>query len=328
MKDISIKISVLIPVYNAENYLKKCIDSVVNQTYTNLEIIIVNDGSTDSSQKIIDKYAKIDNRIIVIQKANGGIGSAYKMAFDVMTGDFILFVDSDDWLELNAVEELLKLATFNDADLVSFGIKAVDDGGKELQSPSFMSINEINISNEAILKTHFEVLKHPTLVRLYKKTLFDDIFILEQNIGIDEMLTPQLLLKCNRAVYTTVVYYNVLVRTDSVCRAVYNDVKVLQTIKVYQYLSNLFNTKIEKYQDVIYYKYLQIVNGMMLGHNKSEYKLVPETVKLLKQEFEQNFKLYAESKKIQQFSTRERISMHLNFNDYLRWLLNLKRSNT
>jgi glycosyltransferase involved in cell wall biosynthesis len=328
MLNISSKISIIIPIYNAESFLVKCLDSVINQSYQNLEIILVNDGSTDQSKELIDAYVKNNSKISAIHKENGGIGSAYKRAFDVMTGDFILFVDSDDWLELNAIEELLKLARFNDADVVSFGIQAVDDFGAELQSPTFMSINQINTTNQAILKTHFEVLKNPTLVRLYKKELFDDIFILEQNIGIDEMLTPQLLLKCNRAVYTSEVYYNVLIRTDSVCRAVYNDVKVLQTIKVYQYLTKFFSANIEKYQDIMYYKYLQILNGMMLGHNKSEYKLAPDNVKLLKQEFKQNFKLYADSKKTQQISKRERISMHLNFNEYLRWLLKLRRSNT
>ncbi len=103
-------VSIIIPVYNAEHYLTKCLDSVIHQTYTNLEIILINDGATDSSPKIIDEYALKDTRIVAIHKENGGIGSAYKAAFEMMTGDFVLFADSDDWLELDAAEHLVKLA--------------------------------------------------------------------------------------------------------------------------------------------------------------------------------------------------------------------------
>lgn len=264
----NLRVTIIIPLYNSEHYLRKCLDSVINQTFSNLEIILVNDGSTDSSPRIIDEYALKDNRIVTIHKENGGIGSAYKAAFKVMTGDYVLFVDSDDWLELDAVEHLIKLATENEADLVSFGIKAYDNNGEEVSLPNFKNIDLINTTNEAILKTHFEVLKHPTLVRLYKRDLFKDIIVFEQNIGIDELLTPQLLAKCNRAVYKRDIYYNVLLRTDSISRPNKKSITIDQTIAVYCFLRNFFssNKNLNKYLPIINLKYFKVLFGFKKLH--------------------------------------------------------------
>src|SRR5690606_32725285 len=92
------KISIIIPIYNASAFLEKCIDSVINQSYDNLEIILINDGSTDSSLDICKKYANSDDRIKLINKENGGVSSARNMGLEVVTGDYIGFVDSDDYI--------------------------------------------------------------------------------------------------------------------------------------------------------------------------------------------------------------------------------------
>ena len=97
-------ISVIIPVYNVENYLDRCITSVINQTYKNLEILLVNDGSTDTSGEICDNYAQQDERIKVIHKKNGGLSSARNAGLDISKGDFIGFLDSDDFIALEYYE--------------------------------------------------------------------------------------------------------------------------------------------------------------------------------------------------------------------------------
>lgn len=112
------KISIIIPVYNVENYLNQCLESVVNQTYQNLEIIVINDGSTDNSAKICDEFAYKDNRIIVIHKENGGISSARNIGIEKSSGEYIMFLDSDDWIELNTCEIALKIAEEQSADVV------------------------------------------------------------------------------------------------------------------------------------------------------------------------------------------------------------------
>ncbi|MDR0307498.1 MAG: glycosyltransferase [Chitinispirillales bacterium] len=103
------KISIIIPIYNVEPYIKKCIDSVINQTYKNLEIFLINDGSTDNSGKICDEYAGNDSRIRVFHKENGGINSARNAALKNLTGDFIGSVDPDDWIEPDMYETLYKV---------------------------------------------------------------------------------------------------------------------------------------------------------------------------------------------------------------------------
>ena len=111
------KITVIVPVYNVENYLDKCLDSLVNQTYKNLEIIVINDGSIDNSGIICQEYAQKDNRIVYIEKENGGQSEARNMGLDRMTGSYVTFVDSDDWIELDYVEILYKKITEYQADI-------------------------------------------------------------------------------------------------------------------------------------------------------------------------------------------------------------------
>lgn len=298
-----LKVSIIIPIYNSDAYLDRCLRSVVQQSYPNLEIILVNDGSTDSSPQIINDYASKDNRVITIHKENGGIGSAYKAAFEVMTGDYVLFVDSDDWLELDAVENIVKLAYENDADMVSFGIRAYNPQGKEVNLPTLKNIDLINTTNEAILKTHFEILKHPTLVRLYKRELFKDVVVFEQNIGIDEMLTPQLLAKCNRAVYTSEVYYCVFLRQNSISRTNQKLNTMHDTILVYKFLREYFQSQInlKQYQQLLNLKYFKILFGYkkLLLANKinsiDNYKLSNELVFVFN-EIKRNKEFKAEEK--------------------------------
>lgn len=111
-------ISVIVPIYNAENYLHRCLDSILAQTFTDFELILVNDGSTDCSGKICDEYALKDNRIKVIHKNNGGVASARQMGVDNALGNYTIHADPDDWVEPTMLEELYKKAIEKDADMV------------------------------------------------------------------------------------------------------------------------------------------------------------------------------------------------------------------
>jgi len=111
------KISIIVPVYQVDKYLRRCLDSIVNQTYKNLEIILVEDGSSDNSPAICEEYAQKDGRIIVIHQHNQGVSVARNTGLDMVTGDYIGFVDSDDWVELDMYEKLYKAIIENEADI-------------------------------------------------------------------------------------------------------------------------------------------------------------------------------------------------------------------
>lgn len=115
------KISVIVPIYKVDSYLRKCLDSIINQTYTNLEIILVDDGSPDNCPAICDEYAAKDERITVIHQKNGGLSAARNAALDIATGDYIGFVDSDDWIELDMYEYLMTNALTEHAEVTCCG---------------------------------------------------------------------------------------------------------------------------------------------------------------------------------------------------------------
>lgn len=114
------KVSIIVPVYNSEKYLERCIDSLINQSYHNIEIILINDGSSDNSLDILRKYSKLDKRIIIINQLNQGSNIARKKGLDYSTGEYIMFVDSDDWIELDAVSVLIKLLDKLEYDVIKF----------------------------------------------------------------------------------------------------------------------------------------------------------------------------------------------------------------
>lgn len=116
----SYMVSVIIPVYNVEKFLNRCVDSILSQTYKNIEIILVDDGALDSSPQICDEYGYKDIRVKVVHKQNGGLASARNAGLKVANGDYVLFVDSDDWIKNNTVEDLLNIAVKNKVDFVRF----------------------------------------------------------------------------------------------------------------------------------------------------------------------------------------------------------------
>lgn len=195
------KVSIIIPVYNVEKYLKKCVDSVINQTYKNLEIILVDDGSPDNCPAICDDYARIDNRVKVIHKQNGGQGEARNYGIETAQGEYLLFVDSDDYIAHDTVEILVNKAKKYDVDMVVFDYLAVDDQ-QNIVYKSSSNFQKEKIYNS---KTDKEiVVANPSPVtQLYKKSIFDDpeMRFASHVIYEDLRLMPKLFHKAKRIVY-------------------------------------------------------------------------------------------------------------------------------
>ncbi len=176
------KVSVIIPVYNVEKYLRKCLDSVINQTYTNLEIICIDDGSPDNSGAILDEYAQKDSRIIVIHQENSGVSAARNRGLDIATGEYIAFVDSDDWLEPEcyelAVAEFLKDPGI---DLVTWGVNIID--GKNCSEQEYRTnYNWYNYPTSYKGKKLFNDTVSKRITGTTWRILFKHIIIQELNI--------------------------------------------------------------------------------------------------------------------------------------------------
>lgn len=131
--EVEAKVSVVIPVYNAEKYIKTCVNSIRNQSYKNLEIILVDDGAKDSSPQICDDFQKEDARIRVIHKKNEGAGKSRNRGIEIATGNYILFVDSDDYIKSTLIEKCVKAADGSKAAIVMFGIEDVTEDGKSIR---------------------------------------------------------------------------------------------------------------------------------------------------------------------------------------------------
>lgn len=203
------KISVIVPVYQAENYLNRCVDSIVNQTYSNIEVILIDDGSKDRSGNICDQYADKDFRVKVIHKENAGVSVARNTGLDIASGDYIAFVDSDDFLELDMYERMMDKVLEYQCDIVL--CDCVKDTG-EVQIPYTHDIREGYYDYEQ-LKTEYyphllmmENVEYPATISnwvlLFKKALCNDIRYLEGvRFSEDLLFGAQLMLNAHSFYY-------------------------------------------------------------------------------------------------------------------------------
>lgn len=143
------KVSIIVPAYNVEKYIEQCMDSLINQTYNNIEIIIVNDGSKDNTLKILNNYLKEDKRICVIDQKNKGVSAARNTALDIAKGEYVVFVDSDDWLELDFCKKMINAALDTHADIVMCGYIR-EYNGRSLPKGAYNGRKEINSEDEII----------------------------------------------------------------------------------------------------------------------------------------------------------------------------------
>lgn len=221
-----ILVSVVIPMYNVENYIEKCLTSVRNQTYPDLEIICVNDGSTDSTLSFVEKCAREDERIVIVDRTNGGLSSARNAGMDVAKGEYIYFLDSDDWLEEDALESLVNCACENKADLVFFNARTYFESQEaEAANKSYLDYYSRKGTYEGVFTGEalfVEMIKNwdfkPSACLLFIRKEFlreTGIRFYEGILHEDNLFTITLLQKAGRAVLLNRVLYWRLLRETS-----------------------------------------------------------------------------------------------------------------
>ena len=272
------KVSIIIPVYKVEKYLPECLDSVINQTYGNLQIIVVDDGSTDSSGRICDEYAAKDNRITVIHQVNAGAANAKNMGLDNVKGDYVTFVDSDDWVEPNWIETMVDAMEKYGVDVVECGFDIVYadsvDEGKIYQHGEILTVEDyFRQYNDNWVSVIF-------WNKLFKASLTKDIrFRKERRCIDDEFYTYKVISNAEKMARISDVLYHYRQRKSS---AVNNDNHSLQItddslnvlIERYEWISR-FNKKLKKAQlkhdvDAVYYysKSLLFNDELIKKHKK------------------------------------------------------------
>lgn len=212
------KVSVIVPVYNVEHYLAKCLDSLVNQTLKDIEILVINDGSQDDSQSIINKFTKENpKKIQSFYKENGGLSEARNFGIDRASGEFFAFVDSDDYIKENMLEEMYLIAQENNAEMVVCNLQKVDETGNIIRKLPQIP----NMPQKIDLKEHFSVfsdLSYFACNKIFRKELFENKRFTRGIHFEDIELIPQLLLQCKTIAHTQNYHYQYLERQDSISK--------------------------------------------------------------------------------------------------------------
>lgn len=206
---MSEKISIIIPIYNVEKYLKKCIDSLIQQTYENIEIILVDDGSTDNSGRICDCYALNDNRIKVVHQKNGGVSSARNTGLRHSTGNYIGFVDPDDWIDKNMYERMLEVLKNNNSS-ISMCSYIYEYGDSKLNELKPDLVEQNLSSDELISKLFVPNSYYYTILcnKLYKANLWNGIKFPEGYVHEDEAVIHIIYDRCDQMSTISNEYYH------------------------------------------------------------------------------------------------------------------------
>lgn len=278
-------ISIIIPVYNTEKYLKKCIDSVLNQKYKNLEIILVDDGSTDSSGKICDEYSELDSRIKVIHKKNGGLSSARNAGLEVVTGKYVGFLDSDDYVSVQMYEELLSKVTENDVACNLFvRINEYD----EITPKNDYHKNGGQTTTEEYLR---ELLLHigdvSVCTKLFSRELIGDLRFNEECLNEDLLFMLSLLPRMNNIIYTGHIGYFYLTRSDSISSKYGKAIEdmVRNSLVVYDFVKKQYSTLIKEAMRFALYQHMAYLLILPTKNAKKDNKLYTDSVQFVRRNF-------------------------------------------
>lgn len=239
-------VSVIIPIYNVEKYLRTCIDSVITQTYNNLEIILVNDGSPDKSPEICDEYAKKDNRVKVIHQNNGGLAHARNVGIANSNGEYLTFIDSDDYVSNDYVESLYKglIESAADISIASFiAFKESESFCVTLERTSFVEVTKKDYFKEyASIKAEKSMPFITAWNKLYKKELFDGIKYPKGKLYEDAFTTYKLIEKSRKVVYSTTKLYYYRLNPQSILGQSFKE-KHLEMVEAFRNAMDYFYQK-------------------------------------------------------------------------------------
>lgn len=253
-------ISIIVPAYNIADYLPRCLDSIINQTYKNLEIIVISDGSIDNTNEIITKYAEKDNRIVPILKENTGVSDTRNKGLDIAKGDYIGFVDGDDYIEQDMFEILLSNAVKYDVDISHCGYQMVFPSKVDYYYNTGKKC-EFDNANGIVELIKAEYIEPGAWNKLYKRDLLKDIRFDTSLVESEDLLfNVQAFKKCNKSFYEDKPLYHYILRENSACTSSFNTKKTDNQISVLENIADILQEQI--YNDIINRRYiLTLINN-------------------------------------------------------------------
>lgn len=262
-------ISVIVPIYKVEKYLKKCVDSIINQTYKNLEIILVDDGSPDNCPKICDEYARQDRRIKVIHKENGGLSDARNAGMKVATGEYISFIDSDDRIKPEMIEAMYNRMIEDNSDLVSSGVIWIDEEDTEIRTATVSENCVLNTEQAMKELLNDGKLKQIACSKLYKTDLIKDIQFDKDKYHEDVFWSYKVIGEAKRVSIDKNSYYFYFQRSESIMGEAYSpkrldalDAMKLRCEYMKEKFPNLYNNALTVYiGSCMYHLQLALIAG-------------------------------------------------------------------
>lgn len=295
MKD---KVSVIIPVYNVEKYINRCIESVIKQTYTNLEILLIDDGSKDSSSTLCDFWEDKDNRIRVIHKTNGGLSSARNKGLDYATGEYICFVDSDDYISKKMIEIMHRAAIEEDVQVVTCGRIRVK---KEEQILLYTLPEQRKMSGKEAIKELLVggCIEEAAWDKLYSRKIFMNRRFPMGEINEDIVQTIDILGECEKIVHVGEPLYYYCENQGSITKSAYSKTKMVAVKHlemIESYLKNNFPDLLEMF-DSLQLRYCQDLLYLILDDKKT-LKTYKQDYDIIYAKFKKSFSNGIKNKKI------------------------------
>jgi len=315
---INDKISIIVPIYNVEEYVEKCIKSLINQTYKNIEIILVDDGSTDSSYDICKKYSETDSRINLIHKENGGLSDARNVGIENATGEYITFLDSDDWLSYNYCETMIKEINETKADIVMCNLVNVYNDDYVFKNKS--DYNKDIYSNIQALEKFEDTINVVAVAKLYKKNLFDNLRYKVGKIHEDEFMFHRIFFKANKIVCLDIQMYAYRQRQNSITTSRFS-LKRLDIIDALEDRINFYEeNSLEKLKEKTRAAYMYLLKKNIKEVSNSDFDNKDEYIKKMSVRLKRNYKECKKTKYISyKFFILSKIMAHFNnvFNYYI-----------
>ena len=243
-------ISIIVPVYNVESYIKRCIDSILKQTYKEIEIILVDDGSTDGSGKICRIYSEQYENVKVLTKPNGGLAEARNSGLAVATGKYVGFIDSDDWVEPNMYEQLINLIEQKNCKIAMCKM-TIHNGDKEIKDINLLKCNNVSMNSLQVIDVLLEGKIEPSVCnKLFLRELFKDISFPIGKISEDWFVIYKLLYEAQKIAYTFDTAYYYFVNQNSITRSGRYNIRT-DAIQAFDEMGNYLGVK---YPDHIFSK--------------------------------------------------------------------------